>query len=63
MNDALIGRTLILILTIILGIWLVRDMSWEKDQHRLFFRVSFVLVIVRGFGYLLLDLLGLFPLK
>lgn len=62
MNDAMIGRILILILTAILGVWIVRDMSWEKEQHRLVFRISFVLVIVKGFGYLLCDVLGLFPL-
>lgn len=61
MNDVLAGRTLVIILALIIGIWLVRDMSWEDKWHRFWFRFFCVTALIRGIGWLAFDVLGLFP--
>ncbi len=61
MSDAQVGRILVLILAVILGVWLVGDMSWKNKGHRLLFRISYVFFIINGVRYLVFDVLGLFP--
>jgi len=62
MDDVLVGRILIFILALIIGIWLVNDMSWKNKWHRLIFRISYVAFVIRGIGYFAFNFLGLFPL-
>jgi len=62
MSGTQVGRILVLILSAILGVWLVVDMSWKNEWHRLIFKISYVFFIVNGVRYLVFDVLGLFPL-
>lgn len=59
MADATAGRALVLIVGLIISIWLVRGLTWEKD--RLLIQVACVLIFMRGIAFVAFDLLGLFP--
>ena len=62
MGDVIAGRIMVFIIGIAIGIWMVRDLSWENKHERFFLRAAAVLVLLRGVTTIIFDWLGLFPI-
>lgn len=65
MNPNLTGRAIVLILSFIIGGWLAFKETPELDgvRNATFYRLCYMLVCMRGVGFIAFDLLGLFPLN
>lgn len=61
MSDVQAERVLVGILSLIIGIRLVKGMSWEDKTERFMFRFGVLMIYLRGIAWLVFDVLGLFP--
>lgn len=64
MNHMLIGRGLLLILSFIIGWYVAFKNTPELDrvENAWIYRLSYGMLIVRGFAYIFFDAFELFPL-